>query len=202
MSVIRDHVAMQFRLPSARVMMCSLLLAPLALVGWQSSGAAPSAPVRDAKLQAALAYPRTFVLVRHAEKGTDSPQDPALSEAGVARARELARHLEHAGVTHIFTSEFRRTRETAAPLAIKTGIVATTAAAKDLPALESALQSLPRNSLALVVGHSNTVPGLVKLLAGKSGEKVDLTLNETDYDRLFVVTQWGEGQASLLSLRY
>ncbi len=193
---------MHIRFSTSCVLLCSLLLAPLAFVGLQTPGAVQTAPEREAKLQAALAYPRTFVLVRHAEKGTDSAQDPALSEAGVERAKELARHLEHAGVTHIFTSEFRRTRETAAPLAIKTGIVATASSAKDLAALQSALQSLPRNSLALVVGHSNTVPGLVKLLAGKSSERVELALNETDYDRLFVVTQWGEGQASLLSLRY
>ena len=33
----------------------------------------------------------TFILVRHAEKATDDPKDPNLSEAGLMRAQSLAK---------------------------------------------------------------------------------------------------------------
>jgi broad specificity phosphatase PhoE len=165
--------------------------------------ATPVLGQEDSPASGALLFPRTILLVRHAEKATEPRStDPSLSEAGVARARELARHLEHAGLTHVFTSEFRRTRETAAPLALRTGLAPTVAPAKDLESLRSALASLPRHSSALVVGHSNTVPVLVRALAESALGSRSIELSEADYDRLFVVMQWGERQARMLELRY
>ena len=51
-------------------------------------------------------------VVRHAEKRADDPRDPRLSRTGVERASALAAMLAHAGVTHLYSSEFRRTHET------------------------------------------------------------------------------------------
>ena len=51
------------------------------------------------------AHPRTIVLVRHAEKQATNDKDPPLTEVGAARALELTRHLEHAGVTHLFATD-------------------------------------------------------------------------------------------------
>src|ERR1043165_7635728 len=62
------------------------------------------------------------VLVRHAEKGTNSDKDPDLSPAGRARADALAEMLKDSGLVAIFTSEFKRTIETAAPTARAVGI--------------------------------------------------------------------------------
>lgn len=147
-----------------------------------------------------LRYPKTVVLVRHAEKAADDPRDPSLSAAGLARAEHLARMLGDAGVTHLFSSEFRRTRDTLAPLASLTGARVSTVTARDPKAQISALRSLPRNSVAVVSGHSNTVPGLAKLLAPKSDPT---ELGEMDYDRMYVVTLTGdEAPATLIELRY
>src|SRR4030095_12239590 len=57
------------------------------------------------------------VIVRHAEKATNGGSDPDLSSTGLARADALARILKDSGITAIFTSEFKRTQETAAPIA-------------------------------------------------------------------------------------
>ena len=65
--------------------------------------------------------PVSVFLVRHAEKAADDPQDPQLSVNGKQRASELARILSNAGVTHLFSSQFRRTKSTLQPLAEKTG---------------------------------------------------------------------------------
>jgi broad specificity phosphatase PhoE len=102
------------------------------------------------------------VIVRHAEKAANGGNDPELSSAGRARADALARILKDSGITAIFTSEFKRTRETAAPTATSIGVTATVVPATDTDALVSKLHQL--NGNALVVGHGDTIPNLIKAL--------------------------------------
>src|SRR5512138_1440345 len=59
----------------------------------------------------------TFVVVRHGEKASDTDRDPDLSAAGLERAQALARHLDGAGLVAVYTSDYRRTRQTVAPSA-------------------------------------------------------------------------------------
>ena|SRR5438552_11616000 len=54
-------------------------------------------------------------LVRHAEKAMTGGNDPELSAVGQERAEALARILKDCKITAIFTTEFKRTQETAAP---------------------------------------------------------------------------------------
>jgi phosphohistidine phosphatase SixA len=191
---------------TSRLLTLALLLAaalPLAL----ARGAAPAAPAsQEGALPEGLFYPRTILLVRHAEKGSDDPRDPSLSEEGVLRAVGLARMLGSAGVTHLFATEYKRTRQTLAPLGEAVGVDVHVVPAREPKALLSALESLPRNSVAVVAGHSNTVPGLVAALAPASSlakEPASLALEDDDYDRLFVVTQWSsERGATAIELRY
>ncbi|HEY0438923.1 MAG TPA: histidine phosphatase family protein, partial [Xanthobacteraceae bacterium] len=63
----------------------------------------------------------TLILVRHAD--TAPQPDRPLSEAGLKRAQDLAAALRNAGVTAIITTQLRRTRETAQPLAAALGLV-------------------------------------------------------------------------------
>ena len=46
--------------------------------------------------------PLTFVVVRHAEKATDDPENPGLSAAGQARATALAERLRDAPMVEVF----------------------------------------------------------------------------------------------------
>src|SRR5438045_2861151 len=64
----------------------------------------------------ARAQPSTVILVRHAERASQTDPDPVLSEAGSQRARDLAAALADAHVGTIITTQLQRTRLTAAPL--------------------------------------------------------------------------------------
>jgi len=193
--------------PSRRRLLALLPLV-LALPLWPGPGGSSSErPQEASRPPPGLFYPRAIVVLRHAEKGSDDPLDPSLSEPGVLRALALQRLLAASGVTHVFATEYQRTQQTVAPLAKAAGVHPQVVPARDPRALLSALADLPRNSLAVVVGHSNTVPGLVAALAPaaplvQKGPEA-LELGEDDYDRLYVITQWApEKGAAVVELRY
>ncbi|HAF04119.1 MAG TPA: hypothetical protein DHU55_07450 [Blastocatellia bacterium] len=131
-------------------------------------------------LSAATAQSTIFI-VRHAEKAGDGGNDPDLSDLGRARAETLANMLKDAGISAIYVTEFKRTQQTAAPLAKALGITVTTLPAKDNAALVAKLRA--SNGNALVVGHSDTIPDLIKAL----GISEPINIAENDYDNLFAV---------------
>ena len=134
-------------------------------------------------LTAANASP-TIYLVRHAERAAVSgrvPADTGLSRAGQARAQALAHLLSGAGISAIYTTEYRRTQETAAPLARSLRIRPEVVPADDLRSLVAKLRASTGN--VLVVGHSNTLPQLLSAL----GIRTRITIAESDYDNLFEV---------------
>ena len=142
---------------------------------------------------AAAADPISFV-VRHSEKAEDGGNDPELSNAGVTWAERLAEVLKDAGISAIYVTEFKRTQETASPLAKKLGISVTVVPAKETVSLVSQLRKGSGN--ALVVGHGNTIPDIMKGL----GIATPIAIGESDYDNLFVVTLGQEPQ--LVRLHY
>ncbi len=122
------------------------------------------------------------VIVRHAEKAASGGKDPDLSAAGRARAEALARILKDSGITAIFTSEFKRTQETAAPTATSAHVTPTVVAAKDTAGLVAKLHQL--NGNALVVGHGDTIPNIIKAL----GINSSINIPDADYSELLIVT--------------
>jgi len=133
-----------------------------------------------------VAAESTIFLVRHAEKAVSegaNDKDPGLSEAGRARAEALALILKDARLGAVYATEFKRTQETAAPVARGAGIEVTIIAANDFDMLLTQLEETENN--VLVVGHSNTIPEILKAL----GVADSVTLGETDYDNLFVLTR-------------
>jgi phosphohistidine phosphatase SixA len=150
--------------------------------------AALAAPALAGPVVAADAGLVLAVLVRHAEKGAGDPKDPPLSAAGLARARLLDRHLAAAAPTHLFSSPYARTRATLAPLAERCGLEIAECAAADVALLASRLRALPPGSIAVVAGHSNTIPAVASALgAPLRGLTPEGTLREDEYDRLLVV---------------
>jgi len=134
-------------------------------------------------------------LVRHAEKLLVK-DDPGLTEWGHKRAETLAEILRDADVKHIHSSDYIRTRDTAAPLAERLGLDVQLYDPSDLPALADKLKSM--GGVHLVVGHSNTTPPLVDLLGGDGGEPIN---EASEYDRLYVVIR-KDGKLTSQLIRY
>lgn len=140
--------------------------------------------------------PLVVFCVRHAEK-VDNSRDPKLSAAGRKRAQTLATTLRSARLTHIYSSDFIRTRNTAAPTAQRHNLRVEAYDHGNLPRLAQLL--LQTGGRHLVVGHSTTTPALVKLLGGKDATPID---EAGEYDRLYIVTIGTDGRAQTVLLRY
>lgn len=126
-----------------------------------------------------LAAETTVFVVRHAEKVDDGTRDPALSEAGVARAGALAERLAGENVSVIFTTDYERTRATARPLAEKLGLEITSYDPVDFSGLATRVREI--DGAVLIVGHSNTVIPIVQALGGAAeGE-----LTDSEYGRIY-----------------
>jgi broad specificity phosphatase PhoE len=169
-----------------------------------------------AALLAALpsaAAAQVIFLVRHAERaaaatpaapqpakgghGMMMPADPPLTPAGQQRAARLASMLAASGITQIFTSEYKRTRQTAAPLAEKLKLTPVMAAARDPEPLVERLRRV--QGAALVVGHADTIPDLLRRL----GVTETVTIGDNDYGNLFVVVPDGTARKpTLIRLHY
>ena len=155
---------------------------------------------------ASAAAQQTIFVVRHAERADTAAAgapamiapatDPPLSAAGHERAARLASMLRSADITHIFTTEFRRTQETAAPLAKQLKLTPVISPSKDSAPLVEQVRQLKGS--ALIVGHSNTIPDLLKRL----GIKDAVTIPDAEYDNLFIVVRPAAGEPTLVRLRF
>jgi broad specificity phosphatase PhoE len=129
------------------------------------------------------------VLVRHAEKVDDS-RDPPLSKAGERRAEALAAALGDAGIQAVYTTQYVRTRDTAAPLAQAVGVdPVIVASAGDAAAIAAHIREHNVGRTVLVVGHSNTVPAIITALGGADVGKI----GDDEYSHLFIVLLDGSG---------
>ena len=132
-------------------------------------------------------------LVRHAEKQADGSRDPALTEAGKQRSQQLANWLQDKHIKDIWSSDYKRTRDTAKPLLSSLGLQLNIYDPGDLTALSKNLLDKQHN--ALIVGHSNTTPELARLLCQCDIED----MVDSEYDRLIEISVVdGETQVAIL----
>ena len=152
----------------------------------------------------AIAQQQTVFLIRHAEKSLEPGADPELSELGKARALQLVNIFSPTKTAAIFTSQYRRTQQTALPLANALGIAITALEinkdnAKQYTALLlERICALPDKSNVLVVGHSNSIPAIV---SAWTGEQV-ADIADDEYDRLYMVRLDACHASDSLALRY
>jgi len=163
-------------------------------------GCAAGGPATDGTDPAATATaqtPAVVFLVRHAEKDLVEPDDPELSPAGVERSALLAHLLSSAGIEHIWSTDTRRTRDTATPLAEALG---QGVELYDPGAMaELAADLTARGGRHLIVGHSNTTPEAVEAFGGVPGTPIE---EASEYDRLYVVSVAGDGSVETVLLRF
>jgi len=140
-------------------------------------------------------------VVRHAERadaGTDDQPDPELSDIGRARAVELARFLGEAGITSVHSTPYRRTMQTAAPLAEALGLEVQSYNPRPGDAMQAFLAELHMPGRHVVVGHSNTSPALVEQLGGDPGPAIAVE----EYDRIYVLHISAAGNVQSTMLRF
>lgn len=163
--------------------------APLLLALLLAGCATASRPAGDVD-------PVVVYLVRHAERAEDGTNDPPISADGQVRATLLAEMLRDAGITHVHSTDFKRTRQTGAPLVEAAGLAVETYDPRDLAGFAARLRSTPGRHL--VLGHSNTTGELAAALGGDGGSPIA----DAEYDRLYMVVIPRSGPVSTVLLRF
>ena len=144
----------------------------------------------------------TVLIVRHAEKASDAEDSP-LTEAGMRRAQALVRVAEEAGVSAIYSTQFKRNRDTAQPLASRLGVAVT-----EVPVnlqnpgdhgklLAGEIMAKHPGAAVVVIGHSNTIPSIVEALSGRA-----VSFNSVEYQELFIITIPPTGPARVIKAQY
>ncbi|MGI8560009.1 MAG: SixA phosphatase family protein [Luteimonas sp.] len=147
-----------------------------------------------ASTQSGPASDATYLVVRHAEKATDDPRDPSLTAAGRHRAAALATQLADAPVVAVYGTGFQRTQQTAAPVAARHGLVVRTYDAQQAAdAFADRLRHAHAHGTVVVVGHSNTVPGIVSALCTCAVAPID----ESDYGNRYTIGFDARGRPTL-----
>ena len=139
------------------------------------------------------------VLVRHAEKAAVAGNDPPLSEIGTERAAALAAALASSKPSAIIVSALQRTGLTAQVVAKQAGVTPQVIAmdggtAAHIAAVAKAVQQA--KGVVLVVGHSNTVPAIIKALGGPTLPDIC----DATYSHFFVLVPARDGQPAALTI--
>lgn len=128
---------------------------------------------------------KTIVLVRHTEKDTSNPQDadPNLSAEGRERVQRLMKFAKRYKPHEIFSTNYKRTRQSVEPIAAyRNKEIQTYDATKPADLVAKIMASTTDHNL--IVGHSNTIPTLANLFAKK---EVFRNLLETEYGVIWVI---------------
>lgn len=133
----------------------------------------------------------TFILVRHAEKGTGG-DDPDLKPEGYDRANRLAATLKNTAVDAVYSTRYNRTKNTVTPLAKEKSLEVQVY--ENLKSAElDALITKHKGGTILVGGHSNTIPQIANLLLGKEEFK---NFADTDYGNLLIISVVERGKTA------
>jgi broad specificity phosphatase PhoE len=144
----------------------------------------------------------TVVVVRHAEKEMATIDDPPLAEAGVRRADRLAQMFGgvkgEGAIEAIYVTDTLRAQQTAAALASRLGLKPIVVGGRDVEGVAKRALRDHRGGRVLIVGHSNTVPQIVRRLSDQSVPEIP----DEEYDNVYVVTVPSFGRSNVLRLKY
>jgi len=147
-------------------------------------------------LLAALAALLAFTAVPTAAQGNiyvmrhlDTPagqQDPDLLPEGQRAAEALATWFRDERPTAIYVTDYKRTRQTVAPLAARLDLTPILYDPHDTQGLIARVRA--EHGAVLIVGHSNTVPEIIAALGGTR----PAPLVHTDFGDIWRVAPSGE----------
>ena len=141
----------------------------------------------------------SFYFIRHAEKDTSNPadRDPDLVMEGVLRAARWSSIFNRIDFDIIYTTDYKRTRNTALPIAEQKKLPLTFYSPNGFDSVDFVKNNFGKT--VLIVGHSNTVPAMVNALIG---EKQYKQIKEINYTNLYIIniTESGEIIHQLLAI--
>lgn len=149
---------------------------------------------------AAVSAQHLVIVVRHAERADGGAMaaakqtDPLLSAEGEARAKRLAAMLADSGINAIYATEYKRTQDTAKPIAEKLGLKVQIQKGQDTAGLVALLKSSHAKDVVLIVGHSNTMPDIIKALGGPA-----FKIPDDEYDTIYFLVP---ATGTLSKIRY
>ncbi len=140
----------------------------------------------------------TLILVRHAEKMSDS-DDPGLTQQGELRAKKLYEMVLMADISAIYSTDYTRTKETVKK--VSEGVNVPVGIYTPAPDREETERWIEKHSgeTVLVSGHSNTIPTIANNLLGYT--HFEDVFDESDYENLLIITVNGNNR-TILHLRY
>jgi broad specificity phosphatase PhoE len=137
----------------------------------------------------------TVILLRHAEKGVEA-EDPDLTPDGKKRAASLVELLRKTKIDAIYSTSYKRTRNTVLPLAEAKGLTVGEFSARmsdvDL------LLTKHKGGTIVLCGHSNTTPATINYLTGNKDEYP--AFSDSEYGNLVVVSLAEKGTAKVVWL--
>lgn len=138
----------------------------------------------------------TYYFIRHAEK-VDNSKNPDLSKMGLQRAKLWTEIFSEINLDAIYSTDFNRTLQTAAPTATGKNIAIIKYNPKTID-----IESFKKNTLGkkvLIVGHSNTTPNFVNQIINK---KMYNDMDDVTFGNLYIVNINGDSIThQLLKLR-
>ncbi|WP_223668866.1 phosphoglycerate mutase family protein [Kangiella shandongensis] len=132
-------------------------------------------------------------VMRHLDKELGSSDDPELSSKGLQQAKKLSELDIMKSVEHAFYTPFNRTFQSLSYIDVSKTAYQPGATKH----LVNTIKADYCGKSVLVVGHSNTVPSIIKALGGKFSvsyadsplyKTPEIILNESDYGSIFRVT--------------
>lgn len=135
----------------------------------------------------------TYYLIRHAEKerSDKTNRDPHLTEAGKQRAENWAKILKEVKFDMVYSTNYNRTKETAAPTAKANSVEVSFYDPRDMKLKEFMVNT--KGKTVLVVGHSNTTPMFTN---GLLGEKKYEDIADNNNANLYIVTVIEDSKSS------
>ena len=125
-----------------------------------------------------------YYLIRHAEKDRSTKaKDAVLNELGLKRAENWAKIFKDIPFDEIYSTDYKRTQQTAAPTAKSKGLEVLSYETENL--FNEEFKTQTEKQSVLIVGHSNTTPAFVNAIVGKQEYS---QINDSDNGKLFIVT--------------
>ena len=135
----------------------------------------------------------TYYLIRHAEKDRTNTtnKNPNLNSDGLIRAEKWAKNFENIKLDGVYSTDYNRTQQTAAPTAKSKGLIVQSYNPSKM--YDSIFKKNTKGKTVLVVGHSNTTPVFANTILGQKKYK---NMADNDNASLYIVTVVNDKKSS------